>query len=50
KYNLGLSYDINVSKLATASHTVGGFEISLSWKGFFTSQNSSLNKVKCPRF
>lgn len=49
-YDLGLSYDINVSKLATASHTIGGFEISLSWKGFFTSQNSSLNKVKCPKF
>ncbi|MCL6524217.1 MAG: PorP/SprF family type IX secretion system membrane protein [Thermoflavifilum sp.] len=50
EYDVAFSYDMNISKLATASETVGGFEISLSWKGFFTNPNSSLNKVKCPRF
>jgi hypothetical protein len=29
QFNLGISYDINVSKLVAASHARGGFEISL---------------------
>lgn len=50
KYAISFSYDVNVSTLTRASMGVGGFEVCLSWKGFFTSQNSSLNKMNCPRF
>ncbi|HVB03136.1 MAG TPA: PorP/SprF family type IX secretion system membrane protein [Chitinophagaceae bacterium] len=49
-YEIGMSYDVNVSALKTASQGMGGFELSFSYMGFFTSPNSSLNKVNCPRF
>ncbi len=45
----GISYDINVSKLSTASLFRGGFEITLSY--LFT-QNENANQIKqtlCPR-
>jgi hypothetical protein len=35
RIQLGVSYDINASKLKTASNYQGGFEISLTWKGEF---------------
>ena len=35
QFQLGLSYDINASKLRTASKYQGGLEISLTWKGDF---------------
>ncbi|TAN01456.1 MAG: type IX secretion system membrane protein PorP/SprF [Chitinophagaceae bacterium] len=50
KYDVGFSYDINVSQLSKASQTFGGFEISLSYIGFFKSANSSASKLECPRF
>lgn len=50
RYALGFSYDVNVSKLAQASHNFGGYELSLSMKGFFNSENSSSHKLRCPRF
>lgn len=50
KYIVGFSYDINISKLAKASQGFGGFEISLSYKGFFDRVNSSINALRCPRF
>lgn len=50
KYEVGFSYDINVSKLSKASQGFGGFEISLSYKGFFNGPGSSINKLRCPRF
>lgn len=49
-YSFGFSYDFNVSKLAKASRSFGGYELSLSYKGFFNSANSSANKYRCPRF
>ena len=49
-YDIGLSYDVNVSSLKTASQAMGGVELSLSYVGFFTTSNSSLDKVNCPRF
>lgn len=49
-YELGLSYDANISKLKTASQTFGGFELSLVFKGFLNSRNSTLESVHCPRF
>lgn len=48
--SLGMTYDINTSKLKTASQSKGGFEVTLSYKGFRQSRNSSLDMVRCPRF
>ena len=35
RIQIGISYDINASKLKTASVYQGGFEVSLSWMGSF---------------
>jgi type IX secretion system PorP/SprF family membrane protein len=47
---LGITYDINLSKLKTASQSRGGFELTLSYKAYRDIHNSSANKVKCPAF
>lgn len=49
-YEIGLSYDANISRLKTASQSFGGFEISLVFKDFLNSRNSTLESVHCPRF
>ncbi len=50
KLSLGLSYDVNVSKLTTASQFRGGFELSLSYRMKFNNGfNSSYSRqVDCP--
>jgi type IX secretion system PorP/SprF family membrane protein len=48
--SVGLSYDVNVSQLRTASQSRGGFELSLSYIGFFDRNNSARDQVMCPRF
>lgn len=48
--SLGVTYDVNTSKLKTASQSRGGFELTLSYKGFRHVRNSSLDMVRCPRF
>lgn len=48
KLGIGLTYDINVSKLHSASKYRGGFELTLSYKSFLNNKNSSYNKVRCP--
>lgn len=50
KYTIGFSYDVNVSKLSKASRSFGGYELSLSYLGFFNSLSSSAYKLRCPRF
>ena len=47
---LGVSYDINVSKLKTASQLKGGLELTLSFLGFLNTNNSSRNRVRCVSF
>ncbi|MEJ7735838.1 MAG: PorP/SprF family type IX secretion system membrane protein [Chitinophagaceae bacterium] len=47
---VAISYDVNVSQLKTASQGRGGFELSVSYVGFFDRSNSSRDKVLCPRF
>ncbi|GAB4091612.1 PorP/SprF family type IX secretion system membrane protein [Flaviaesturariibacter terrae] len=50
-FALGLSYDVNISKLKTSSLGRGGFELSLTFVGFRKNvDNSSLNAMHCPRF
>lgn len=50
KFGLGFTYDINTGKLKSASQMKGAFEVTLSYKGYNKSENSSLNKVRCPAF
>lgn len=48
--SLGLTYDINSSKLKAASQYRGGFELTLSYKTYRNGEKSSADKVKCPLF
>jgi type IX secretion system PorP/SprF family membrane protein len=48
--SMALSYDINVSQLKTASMARGGFELSLVYVAFLDRDNSSRDKVLCPKF
>lgn len=45
---IGLSYDVNISKLTTASGFRGGFELSLTYIGLWKRLAESLEKVECP--
>jgi type IX secretion system PorP/SprF family membrane protein len=49
-YNLsvGVTYDVNISKLKVASKSRGGFEFTLSYSNFLNIRNSSAEKVRCP--
>lgn len=47
KYEIGFSYDSNISSLTPASHGQGGFEISLVFKAF---RNEDVANMSCPRF
>ena len=44
----GLTYDVNISKLNVASHSRGGFELTLSYSDFLNIRNSSAEKMRCP--
>ncbi len=44
RFHFALSYDINVSKLRTATNTIGGFELSLAYKGIFSDNRIKLKK------
>jgi type IX secretion system PorP/SprF family membrane protein len=46
--SIGLSYDVNTSKLRTASSYRGGFELTLSYVGLWNKENSDAEKVHCP--
>ncbi|MGC4058175.1 MAG: PorP/SprF family type IX secretion system membrane protein [Chitinophagaceae bacterium] len=46
---LGFSYDMNVSKLSTASNLKGGFEISLFKTGLMTDPQRGFSSTVCPR-
>lgn len=48
--SVGLSYDVNVSKLKTVSNYRGGFELTASYHGFLKIRNSTLDKLRCTRF
>lgn len=50
KIGIGINYDVNISKLKTASQMRGSYEITLSYKAFTSNQNSSVNNVRCPAF
>ncbi len=46
RWNLGLSYDVTTSTLATANNSRGAFEVSL----IYTHPEKSRYKVNCPNF
>jgi hypothetical protein len=48
--SMGLTYDVNVSKLQTASNWRGGFELTLVYKEFLRISSSTLDMVRCIRF
>lgn len=50
KLAVGLSYDINVSKLTTASQARGGFEISASYRTQLNIRNNGAEKMRCVKF
>jgi len=49
-FAVALSYDVNVSQLKTVSQGRGGLELSISYIGFLDRDNSSRDKVLCPKF
>jgi type IX secretion system PorP/SprF family membrane protein len=49
-FSLSFSYDITVSKLATASQSRGGVEVALSYIAYVNKDNSSKDAIKCPKF
>jgi type IX secretion system PorP/SprF family membrane protein len=48
KLSIGLSYDVNISKLKTASQYRGGFELTLSYMGLLLGKNKDAELVECP--
>jgi type IX secretion system PorP/SprF family membrane protein len=49
-FTIGVSYDVNISKLTTASTARGGFEVSLVYQRGSGKNGSSRYSLKCPRF
>lgn len=49
-YSFGVSYDVNASKLATASNLRGGFEISVFKTGLFRDPKFEKSRTLCPHF
>ena len=48
-YKIGLSYDVNISKLNLASNYQGGFELSLAYEGPL-SKMIKPGRYECPRW
>jgi type IX secretion system PorP/SprF family membrane protein len=47
-WTLGMSYDVNTSRLRTASQLRGGVELTLTYSSYLNIRNSTLQKMKCP--
>lgn len=50
KFSLGCSYDVNNSKLKTASQARGGFELNLNFRTYLNITNYQAKKVRCVGF
>jgi type IX secretion system PorP/SprF family membrane protein len=48
KFTIGASYDVNISKLVTASKYRGGFELVLSYRDFLNGLRQELLQGLCP--
>ncbi|RYZ24769.1 MAG: type IX secretion system membrane protein PorP/SprF [Chitinophagaceae bacterium] len=49
-FSFSMSYDVNMSKLASTSYGKGGYELSVTYAGFLDREYSSSHATKCPRF
>lgn len=49
-FDVGVSYDVNTSPLKTASQGRGGFELSLTYRGFAAASANAIPGMRCPRF
>ncbi len=49
-YSFGFSYDVNASKLTTASNLRGGFEITVFKTGLFRDPKFEKSRTLCPHF
>jgi type IX secretion system PorP/SprF family membrane protein len=49
-FSVGVSYDINISKLKVVSNWRGGLELSVVYRDFLKIRNSTLDKLRCTRF
>lgn len=50
RIDLGISYDVNVSALRTATQGRGGFEVSFSYRAFAGGRMGDVRGVRCPKF
>lgn len=50
RFLLSASYDVNTSQLSRTSYGQGGYEMSITYRGYLGRDNSSANAVLCPRF
>ncbi len=48
KVALGMSYDVNISKLKPASQLRGAYEVTLVYRDFLNAYNDELRKTRCP--
>ncbi len=46
----GISYDVNISALKSASMYRGGLEVTMNYKTYLKTPNSTLDKMRCVRF
>ena len=49
-FSIGVSYDVNISKLKVVSNWRGGLELTATYRGFLKIRNSSIDKTRCVRF
>jgi type IX secretion system PorP/SprF family membrane protein len=49
-FKMGISYDVNIDKLAVAAQHRGGFELTLSYCNFLNSRQSERRQSMCPKF
>lgn len=49
-FSVGVSYDVNISKLKVASNWRGGLELTATYRDFLKIRNSTVDKVRCVRF
>ena len=50
KLIVGISYDVNIDKLAAASQHRGGLEVVISYRDFLNSRNRERRQTLCPNF
>lgn len=48
--SIGVSYDVNISKLRTVSNWRGGLELTTAFTGFLKIRNSTLDRIRCVKF